>query len=302
MTLQQIKYLETIAQLGSISKAAEELYAAQSSLSAAVRDVEDEYSITIFERTSKGVVLTHQGREFLADISYISNYFQHVDSKYRHADRENERFCVSSHHNICGEGAFLRLTASMQDKHYQFGYLEGSTPFVVDNVDSLRSDIGILFFTESAKGVLLQDMRKRDMIFNHLSYGNMHIYVHTSHPLAARREVTLNDITQFPFVTYDNDNPESGRYTISFRQWNKSRQMFYVSDRASAYAIIRMGQAYATGSGHLSADERNSDIVSVPVVDLEKIEVGWVNKHKIAPSEVAIEFIELLKDLYSAGV
>ena len=53
--------------------------------------------------------------------------------------------------------------------------------------------------------------------------------------------------------------------------------------------------AYATGSGYRSADECYHDIVSIPIVDLEKIEVGWVVKDRTALSDLAIEYLDRLK-------
>jgi DNA-binding transcriptional LysR family regulator len=298
MTLQQIKYIETISRTGSISKAAEELYAAQSSLSASIKEVENEYGIILFERSSKGVALTHQGREFLSDIRYISDYYENVDNKYKNVQRENERFCVSSHHHVPGEEAFMKFVASTLHRSYLFGYLEGSTNYVIDNVDSQKSDLGILFFTQSSRNMMLTELRRRDIFFNHIHYGNIHIYVHKSHPLAGEKQVVLDQITLYPFITYDNHDPDAGKFTSSFRQWNKSKQLLYVSDRATAYSLIRLGEAYSTGTGYLPAEKRYDDIVSIPITDLEKIEVGWINKINKVLSELAMEYISLLKQMY----
>ena len=65
MTLQQVRYLLEIAETGSISAAAKKLLLTQSDLSSLIRKIEQEFGITIFERTQKGVALTANGREFL---------------------------------------------------------------------------------------------------------------------------------------------------------------------------------------------------------------------------------------------
>ncbi len=296
MTLQQIRYLEAVADKGSISKAAEALYVAQSSLSSAVKEVEQEFGIEIFERTSRGVSLTHRGQEFLSDIHFISSHYDHVDSKYKTvADAVPKQFCVSAHHHICGEEPFLALISSPSYSGYRFGYLEGSTTFVLDNVENKKSDIGVIFFTESAKSVALLDIRRRNLLFNHISYEQLHVYVHIGHPFAACTSVSLKEMVQYPYVTYDNYDAYAAKYTNSIRQWNENQQLFYVSDRATAYAILRARGAYATGSGYLSADKRNNDIVSVPVTDLEPIEVGWLIKSRYVLCEAAVEYVSLLR-------
>ena len=65
MTLQQLSYVIAISETGSFNKAAEKLYIAQPSLTSAVKDLEKEFSITIFTRTARGVTLTTEGLKFL---------------------------------------------------------------------------------------------------------------------------------------------------------------------------------------------------------------------------------------------
>ena len=66
MTLLQLKYIVTVAKQGSINKAAKELFIAQPSLTAAIKELEQELGITIFSRTNKGVIVSTEGEEFLA--------------------------------------------------------------------------------------------------------------------------------------------------------------------------------------------------------------------------------------------
>ena len=58
MTLQQLKYVTTVAQTGTISDAAKKLFISQPSLTKAVRELEKEMEITIFERTNRGIVIS----------------------------------------------------------------------------------------------------------------------------------------------------------------------------------------------------------------------------------------------------
>ena len=66
MTLLQLKYVITVASSQTISKAAEELYITQPSLTASIKELENEIGITIFQRTNKGIVLTMEGKNFSA--------------------------------------------------------------------------------------------------------------------------------------------------------------------------------------------------------------------------------------------
>ena len=71
MTLQQLKYMITIAEKGSITEAAKELFISQPSLSGAIKEVESEAKITIFNRCRAGVALTTGGMEFSPGIMWF---------------------------------------------------------------------------------------------------------------------------------------------------------------------------------------------------------------------------------------
>ena len=66
MQLQQLRYVIAIAQSGSMNSVARKLFISQSSLSVAVKELESELGIRIFNRSSKGISLTSDGVEFWA--------------------------------------------------------------------------------------------------------------------------------------------------------------------------------------------------------------------------------------------
>ena len=65
ISLQQLKYFIEVARVGSINQAAEILFITQPSLSKAIKDIEAEVDLSLFQRSSKGISLTADGAEFL---------------------------------------------------------------------------------------------------------------------------------------------------------------------------------------------------------------------------------------------
>ena len=61
MTLRQLRYIDMIAKRGSLTAAAEALFVTQPSLTAALRELEQELGITLFLRSRKGLTLTPAG-------------------------------------------------------------------------------------------------------------------------------------------------------------------------------------------------------------------------------------------------
>ena len=82
MRLAQLEYFIKIAECGSITKAAQELFMSQPSLTKSIGNLEHEYNIQLLARTPKGIQLTPQGREFLEYAKAAVNACQALESNF----------------------------------------------------------------------------------------------------------------------------------------------------------------------------------------------------------------------------
>lgn len=297
MTLKQILYVRAVSKAGSIGKAAEALFISQSSLSESIQNLEREYDMVLFERTSRGISLTRQGEEFLKDTQLLSNIYQDLDDKYKNRKSEREHFCVSSLHHVSGIDAFEHIVSQPKNQKYHLGYFEGNMDQVLQDVETNRSDVGVLFFTSDSRSTIIKACNRRNIFFQHMKYDLLHIYVHKTHPLAGRGSVTLAEIQQHPFISYEECHPSSARFTPTRRQWDPQQQIISVSDRAMAYSVLALGSAYVTGSGYLTQEDCRRSLVTVPITDLGQIEIGYICNPARALSELALEYIEWLKKI-----
>lgn len=297
MTLKQILYVRAVSKAGSIGKAAEALFISQSSLSESIQNLEREYDMVLFERTSRGISLTRQGEEFLKDTQLLSNIYQDLDDKYKNRKGDREHFCVSSLHHVSGIDAFEHIVSQPKNQKYHLGYFEGNMDQVLQDVETNRSDVGVLFFTSDSRSTIIKACNRRNIFFQHMKYDLLHIYVHKTHPLAGRGSVTLAEIQQHPFISYEECHPSSARFTPTRRQWDPQQQIISVSDRAMAYSVLALGSAYVTGSGYLTQEDCRRSLVTAPITDLGQIEIGYICNPARALSELALEYIEWLKKI-----
>lgn len=297
MTLKQMLYVRAVSKAGSIGKAAEALFISQSSLSESIQNLEREYDMVLFERTSRGISLTRQGEEFLKDTQLLSNIYQDLDDKYKNRKSEREHFCVSSLHHVSGIDAFEHIVSQPKNQKYHLGYFEGNMDQVLQDVETNRSDVGVLFFTSDSRSTIIKACNRRNIFFQHMKYDLLHIYVHKTHPLAGRGSVTLAEIQQHPFISYEECHPSSARFTPTRRQWDPQQQIISVSDRAMAYSVLALGSAYVTGSGYLTQEDCRRSLVTAPITDLGQIEIGYICNPARALSELALEYIEWLKKI-----
>ena len=76
MQLQQLIYFVTVAEQGSINKAAEKLFITQPNLSKAISNLENELKVRVFNRTNKGVALTDGGKKLYQYARTILNQME----------------------------------------------------------------------------------------------------------------------------------------------------------------------------------------------------------------------------------
>ena len=150
MTIRQLQYMIAIAECGSINKAAQTLLVAQPSLSGAVRELEDELGIRIFHRSGKGVTLTGDGAEFLAGARQVCSQYEQLEEKYLGGDNVKKRFGVTAQHYSFAVRAFVDTVRAYGTSEYELAIRETKTREVIDDVATLRSEIGILYFNGPA--------------------------------------------------------------------------------------------------------------------------------------------------------
>ena len=81
MTLTQIQYVLAVAETGTISAAAKRLFIAQPSLTASIKELENELQVTLFRRTNKGVTLTPEGELLYSRIASAAVQIQDAEEE-----------------------------------------------------------------------------------------------------------------------------------------------------------------------------------------------------------------------------
>ena len=214
MTLQQLRYLIAIANHGSISAAAHTLYVSQSSLSVAVRDIERETGVTIFERSNRGITLTSDGIELLG-------YARQVVEQ---ADLMEQRYS--------GRGGEAAQRLSITSQHYAF-VLYLST------------------FNESVIGHAISDA---NLSFNLLFTAQPHVFVSDKHPLASRTEVTVEDLEDYPRYAFEQGANNSFFFSEEPLAELPHKKCISVSDRGTLSNLLAHHNGYTISTGVLSSE------------------------------------------------
>ena len=110
MTLLQLKYVVCVAKHGTLTEAANELFISQPSLTKAIKELEKEMGILIFERTNKGIVISKEGHDFLVYARQILDQTELLEERYLNKSKRKEEFCVSTQHYSFAVNLFTSKT------------------------------------------------------------------------------------------------------------------------------------------------------------------------------------------------
>ena len=118
MTLQQLKYIVTVADCGNITEAAEKLFISQPSLSAAIHNLENEMGVTAFVRSNKGVTVTREGEELLSFARMLLEQADNMKDYFGGGEKRTPKFSVSCQHLPFAVRAFTSFLTEINSPTY----------------------------------------------------------------------------------------------------------------------------------------------------------------------------------------
>ena len=229
MTIQQLKYVIKTVECGSITEAARQLFISQPSLSAALKDIETEFGIEIFYRTSKGISLSPDGIEFLSYARQIVEQAELLEQRYNNKKPSKQLCSVSTQH-----------------------------------------------------------------------YAEPHVFISSAHPLSHCSEVSLEDLSEYPFLAFEQGTYNSFYFSEEILSTEPHKKTIHVSDRATLFNLLIGLNGYTICSGVLNSNLNGDNIISVKLKTNETMKVG-ILIHKKAPlSSMASDYIKELKTLIAA--
>ena len=160
MTVQQLKYILKVAEVGSITEAAKLLFISQPSLSNSIKETEKEAGITIFLRSRTGITLTKDGAEFLGYARQVIQQMELLEDRYVTNLPGKLTFGVSSQHYTFTENAFVELVKRFGQERYAFYYNETGTHQILDDVKNRVCDLGILYLSHENEVVMRKVIEK----------------------------------------------------------------------------------------------------------------------------------------------
>ena len=178
---------------------------------------------------------------------------------------------------------------------YEFYFRECKTYEIIDDVFNKKSDLGIIFVSDSTSRYLTRLLSSKEIEFTPLKNFTSHVFLRVSHPLAQNGKISMKQLEEYACVAYEQDN-NSLNFAEETVSVSGCRKIVYIRDRAAMLNILTNTDCYNIGTGCIIDGITNKEIVSVPLEGYgEKMTVGWIKLKNKTVSPIAEEYIEQVK-------
>lgn len=301
MTLLQMSYILEIDRCGSMNKAAQRLFLSQSTLSSAILEAERELGITIFHRSNRGIRLTEDGKELLAQITPLVERSRKLERYYsRRREKDWLHLSVAAQRYPFCAKAFVELLQEPEQRPMQMSLKEMDMSAVIREVAQGESELGVIFVSDLTEHEVFRVLEEKSLRFQPLVRLKPQVFMRKGHPLAGESSVTVEQLRDFPHVVFaqpDGDLnfaeeavPGSG---VDFPR------MVYVSDRATIYNVLAHTDCVSTGSGVLPAGYADESLLAIPLEGQQDMRLGILHRRDIPLTETARAFVERLEGITS---
>ncbi|MDY2628822.1 MAG: LysR family transcriptional regulator [Lachnospiraceae bacterium] len=300
MTLQNLKYVIEISACQSFSGAAKKLFVSQSTLSTAVKEIEEDLGICLFNRTNRGVTLTYDGEDFIRYAREIVEQAAYLEQRYHSRKSIPMRFSVSSQRFPFAVRAFTSMLQDTDSQNYDMAIRECDTNSVIHDVSSSRSELGIMAIYEPHMRSMQMLFTSYDIEFREIALLNNYVFFRSGHPLESKEKIYLKDLEDYPFVTYDQETETShfSEEPLFYKILNKN---VHVSDRCTKIALVRKTDCFSIGPDltNSNADAFHkglNSIVARPLEDeLSTLHLGYIMRKGQVLSSLGKQYLKFLE-------
>lgn len=294
MTLTQLKYVITVAEAKSMNEAAKQLFISQPSLSSAIKDLEEEIGIEVFRRSNKGAVITSEGEEFVGYARQVVEQYNLIETKYVEKTNVKKKFGVSTQHYTFAVNAFVEMVKQFGMDEYEFAIRETKTYEVIEDVKDFKSEIGILYLNDFNRKILNKLFIEYGLEFHPILDCHIYVYMWKGHPLADRKEISLEELEDYPCLSFEQGNSNSFYFAEEVLSTYHYKQLIKANDRATLLNLMVGLNGYTMCSGIICEDLNGADYCAIRLKSDEIMTIGYLSRKGVTISSLGQKYIDEL--------
>ena len=275
-----------------MNEAARKLFISQPSLSAAIKELEEEVGVELFKRTNRGISVTLEGEEFIVYARQVVEQYNLIESKYILKENTKKKFGVSMQHYTFAVKAFVEMVKQFGMDEYEFEIHETKTYDVIEDVKNCKSEIGILYLNDFNKKVLTKLFHESAVEFHELLKCHIYVYLWKGHPLASKEEITLEELEEYPCLSFDQGHNNSFYFAEEVLSTYDYKRLIKANDRATFLNLMIGLNGYTLCSGIMCEELNGSDYCAIKLKSDEIMTIGYIARKGVQVSPLGKKYLE----------
>ena len=285
MTLAQLRYAITVAGASSMNEAAGKLFIS-------IKELEAEVGVELFKRTNRGISVTPEGEEFIGYARQVVEQYNLIESKYILKENTKKKFGVSMQHYTFAVKAFVEMVKQFGMDEYEFEIHETKTYDVIEDVKNCKSEIGVLYINDFNKKVLTKLFHQSGVEFHELLKCHIYVYLWKGHPLASKKEITLEKLEEYPCLSFDQGHNNSFYFAEEVLSTYDYKRLIKANDRATFLNLMIGLNGYTLCSGIMCEELNGSDYCAVKLKSDEIMTIGYISRKGVPISPLGKKYLE----------
>lgn len=294
MQLEHLRYFKVLAELEHYSKAAEVLNITQPSLSYAIRNIESELNVNLFEKSGRNVVLSLYGKYFLEYVNNALDQLEHGSTVVKELAKNNNHVISIGLTRSMAHSAFVpnmisKYIAVNQAFTTKFNFLiMHGTPNIISALNTQKIDFGICLGRHELTNI------HQIRIFDRSLYA----VVPPDHALASKKIITMDELSKYPLILLR----ESGlitKYVAAFFDEHHYVKNFLITDdpyHTLALVMNHMGVGLLPSYSYLT----DMKLATLTVIDADIVDFSFHMTYcdGLIYKEPHLQFIDFLQKHY----
>ena len=202
MNLLHMKYAVEVAKTGSINKVAEELFVAQPNLSRSIKELEADLGITIFDRTSKGMVLTPQGEVFVHYAKKVLKQVDDIERMCRNSITPKQHFSISVPRASYISDAFAQFSKELKNTPAEIFYMETNPSKAIRNILENDYKLGIIRYFVNHEKYFKDLLEEKGLAYELIAEFKYVVILNNQNPLSKKETLSFADLKPLIEITH----------------------------------------------------------------------------------------------------
>ena len=239
MNILHLKYAVSIAECGSINKAAEEIHVAQPNLSRMMKDLEADLNLEIFRRSAHGMELTPDGERFIAQARKILQQVDEMEEMYKTGKPGRQRFSISVPRASYISDAFTRFSKSLGREDAEIFYQETNAQQAIKNILEVGYDLGIIRYANKHDKYFKQLLEEKNLHAELVAEYTYCLIMSEKSELAKKETITTDDLHGYIQIAHaDPYVPSLPLSAVKRDELPDTARRIYVFERGSQMDLL----------------------------------------------------------------